>query len=57
MFFTLILVPLLVLGELNGADRVALGDRLAEIFNLIPDGSEYSYLKSSKNAKGSTKNF
>ena len=43
MFFTLILVPLLVLGELNGADRVTLGDRLAEIFNLIPDGSEYSY--------------
>lgn len=43
MFFTLILVPLLVFGELNGADRVALGDRLAEIFNLIPDGSEYSY--------------
>ena len=43
MFLTLILVPLLVLGQLNGADQSALGDRLAEIFRLFPDGSEYSY--------------
>ena len=43
MFFTIILVPFLVYGNLSGNDKIALGETLAEIFRLVPDGSATSY--------------
>ena len=43
MFFTIIIVPFMIYGNLSGADKTELGSTLAEIFRLIPDGSATSY--------------
>lgn len=43
MFFTIIIVPFMIYGNLSGSERVDLGTTLAEIFRLLPDGSATSY--------------
>ena len=41
--FTIIIVPFIIYGNLNGSERVDLGATLAEIFRLLPDDSATSY--------------
>lgn len=43
MFFTIIIVPFMIYGNLSGGARTDLGSTLAEIFRLFPDGSATSY--------------